>query len=62
MMTIQTFKLARHAATTLVCLGLLACGDPAEGPEAALRAWVQQGHELAEAKDRRGLVDMISPA
>jgi hypothetical protein len=27
-----------------------------------LRAWVQQGHELAEAKDRPGLVDMISPA
>jgi hypothetical protein len=62
MMTIQTLKLARHAATTLVCLGLLACGGPAEGPEAALRAWVQQGHELAEAKDRRGLIDMISPA
>jgi hypothetical protein len=62
MMTIQAFKLARNVATTLVCLGLLACGGPAEGPEAALRAWVQQGHELAEAKDRPGLVDMISPA
>jgi len=61
-MTIQAFKLARNVATTLVCLGLLACGGPAEGPEAALRAWVQQGHELAEAKDRPGLVDMISPA
>ena len=61
-MTIQTLKLTRHAATTLVCLGLLACGGSAEGPEAALRAWVQQGHELVEAKDRRGLIDMISPA
>jgi len=61
-MTIQAFKLARNVATTLVCLGLLACGGPAEGPEAALRVWVQQGHELAEAKDRPGLVDMISPA
>jgi hypothetical protein len=59
---LQAFKLARNVATTLVCLGLLACGGPAEGPEAALRAWVQQGHELAEAKDRPGLVDMISPA
>ena len=58
----QTLKLARHTAATLVCLGLLACGGPAEGPEAALRAWVQHGHELAEAKDRNGLVDMISPA
>jgi len=62
MMTTQTLKLARNAAMTLVCLGLLACGGPAVGPEAALRAWVQQGQELAEAKDRRGLVDMISPA
>jgi hypothetical protein len=62
MMTMQTLKLARHAAMTLLCLGLLACGGPDEGPEAALRAWVKQGHELAEAKDRRALVDMISPA
>ena len=62
-MTIQTLKLARHTATTLVCLGgLLACGGPAEGPETALRTWVQQGHDLAEAKDRPGLIDMISPA
>ena len=40
----------------------MACSDPPVGPEQALRAWVSQGHELAEAKDRRALVDMISPA
>ena len=27
-----------------------------------MRAWVAQGVELAEQKDRRGLVDLISPA
>ena len=31
-----------------------------EGPEQAIRAWVSKGEELAEAKDRRALVDMIS--
>jgi hypothetical protein len=40
----------------------VACGGPVEGPEQALRSWVSQGRELAEAKDRRALVDMISPA
>ena len=51
----------------ILCSGLLyaclaACGGPAEGPEQAIRAWVNHGHEAAEAKDRRALVDMISPA
>jgi hypothetical protein len=40
---------------------LSACGGPEEGPEEALRAWVRQGHEAAEAKDRGALVDMIAP-
>ncbi len=46
----------------LVCVTLSACGGPAEGPEAAIRSWVREGHEAAEAKDRRALVDLISPA
>ena len=46
----------------LACTLLSACGGPPEGPEAAIRAWVRQGHEAAEAKDRRALVDLISPA
>ena len=61
-MMIQDVKPGPYLATGLVCLWLAACGGPDIGPEAALRAWVQQGHELAEAKDRRGLVDMIAPA
>jgi len=52
---------ARFLAGALLCVGLSACGGPAEGPEEAIRSWVSQGQELAEAKDRRGLVDMISP-
>lgn len=51
----------RILAAGLACLVLAACGGPAEGPEAALRAWVAEGHQRAEEKDRRGLVDMISP-
>ncbi len=46
----------------LVYVSLSACGGPAEGPEEAIRSWVRQGHEAAEAKDRRALVDLISPA
>ena len=62
MMTSVTPVPARQLAAALLCLWLAACGGPTEGPEAALRAWVAQGHALAEAKDRRGLFDMISPA
>ena len=61
MMTVQMSKPFLLLATTLACLWLAGCGGPSEGPEAALRAWVAQGHERAEEKDRRGLVDMISP-
>ena len=46
----------------LVYVSLSACGGPTEGPEEAIRSWVRQGHEAAEAKDRRALVDLISPA
>ena len=61
MMTVQTLNPIRLLAAGLMCLSLAGCGGPSEGPEAALRAWVSQGHDLAEEKDRRGLVDMISP-
>lgn len=62
MMINVTLKPARLLVTALACVWLASCGGPSEGPEAALRSWVAQGQELAEAKDRRGLVDMISPA
>ena len=61
MMTVQTLNPIRLLAAGLMCLSLAGCGGPSEGPEAALRAWVSQGHDLAEEKDLRGLVDMISP-
>lgn len=38
------------------------CGDPPTAPEAAVREWVADGVEAAEAKERRRLVGMISPA
>lgn len=43
-------------------LGVAACSGPATGPEEQLRAWVKRGHEAALQKDRRALVEMISPA
>lgn len=60
-MAVQTFKPFRLLVAGLMCLWLAGCGGPSEGPEAALRAWVAQGQELAEDKNRRGLVNMISP-
>lgn len=46
----------------LFCGALAACGDPPSSPEESIRAWVAQGQQFAEDKDRNGLVDMISPA
>ena len=48
--------------TLVLCGSLWACSNDRSTPEEEVRAWVWQGHELAEAKDRRALVDMISPA
>ncbi|NIL93880.1 MAG: hypothetical protein GTO71_05445 [Woeseiaceae bacterium] len=61
-MTTDTLNPVPSLVAGITCLWLAACGGPDDGPEAALRAWVAQGQELAEDKDRRGLVDMISPA
>lgn len=50
-------------AAALCCLFVAGCGgEPAGTPEDAVRAWVDQGVELAKEKNRRGLVQMISPA
>ena len=62
MMMAQNRYTRRCLVAGLFAIWLAACGGPMEGPEAALRAWVAQGHELAEAKDRRALADMISPS
>ncbi len=60
MMSVLSRIPGRYLMAGLLCVGLVACGDPVEGPEQAIRSWVRQGEELAEAKDRRALVDMIS--
>ena len=39
-----------------------ACGSSLTGPEESLRQWVQQGQQAVDDKNRRALVDMISPA
>jgi hypothetical protein len=41
---------------------LTACGKPPTAPEEELRNWVASGVEAVEAKERRRLVGMISPA
>ena len=41
---------------------LAACGEPESAPEEQLRAWVAAAQAATEAKERRELVDMISPA
>lgn len=54
--------LAGASVGAILCLSLAACGRPPTEPEEALREWVRKGTELAEQKDRRALMAMISPA
>ena len=62
-MTINaTENTLRRLTLGLVCSGLVACGDPPTPPEQAVRAWVSNGQQAAEDKDRRALLKMISPA
>ena len=61
MMSTALANPVRYLAVCLAGLWLAACGGPPEGPEEALRSWVRHGEEFAEARDRRELVDMISP-
>jgi hypothetical protein len=61
MMAVVSAVPARIVITGLLGIWLCGCGGAAKGPEEAIRAWISQGHELAEAKDRRALVKMISP-
>jgi hypothetical protein len=55
-------KAWRPLLTVLFATGMASCGGAPESTEQQLRAWVDQGHEAAERKDRGALVDMISPA
>ncbi|NNL55808.1 MAG: hypothetical protein HKP32_11715 [Woeseia sp.] len=63
----STRKRAFHSwlPAVLACLMLAmlaACSEPISEPEEELRDWVRRGVEAAESKDRRALMDMISPA
>jgi hypothetical protein len=52
-----------RALAGVACIVILsACGGPEAGPEEQLRQWVNRGEAAAEAKERRELIDMISPA
>lgn len=62
MMHKTTGKKKQLVLLLLFCGALAACGDPPSSPEESIRAWVAQGQQFAEDKDRNGLVDMISPA
>ncbi len=57
-----TANTARLPILGLVCCWLASCGNPPTPPEEAVRAWVADGQQAAEEKDRRALVKMISPA
>jgi hypothetical protein len=52
----------RFRYSAAVLLALTACGGPEAGPEEAIRTWARDGHAAAEDKDRRELLDKISPA
>jgi len=49
------------ATVTALLVLLSACGGPSLGTDEQLRQWVEKGVALAEAKERRGLLSMISP-
>ena len=55
-------KTLRLAAASMLAVVVVACGGPASEPEEEIRAWVKQGQEAAEARDRRELVGMMAPS
>ncbi len=60
MMTALTRHRERTLTGILLALLLTGCGGPESSPEESVRAWVKQGSEAAEQKDRGALVDMVS--
>ncbi|HNP62898.1 MAG TPA: hypothetical protein PKH39_03130 [Woeseiaceae bacterium] len=52
----------RVAAGLVLLLMLSACSGPATDAEAELREWLSTAQAAAEAKERRKLMSMISPA
>jgi hypothetical protein len=55
------FTAWRPYLTALLAAALASCGGAPGTAEQQLRAWVDRGHEAAENKDRRALMDMIAP-
>ena len=67
MMDTATRNPVRARFRTSVVAGVVAalagaCGGPATPAEEQIRDWISRGVEAAEAKQRRALVNMISPA
>lgn len=54
----------RTALTSLVLLVVLlvACSARQDAPEDEIREWLERGERLVGEEDRRGLIEMISPA
>lgn len=53
-------RLTRNLIPFGVIAFLMACGEPPSAPEEELRAWVAEGVEAAENKERRQMVGMVS--
>lgn len=49
----------RILITGLICVFLAGCGESYDGPEEAVRAWVEAAEGYAEEKDRGGLLKMV---
>jgi hypothetical protein len=61
----QSVLVRAHQCAALVAacaLFIVACGEEPTDAEAELRQWVDRGELAAEARKRRELVNMISPA
>lgn len=55
-------RLASCSVPGLVAVLMASCSPEQAGPEAELRAWVDDVHAAAEAKDRGAILDRISTA
>lgn len=64
--TVTQYRLragVRNVLASIACIVILsACDGSATGAEEQLRQWVSRSEEAAEAKERRELIGMISPA
>lgn len=55
-------RIASRSVPGVLAVMLAGCGADPAGPEAELRAWVDEMHNAAEAKDRGAILERISPA